>query len=91
MAGINLSLPRITMEELEDDAKLQKILSYLYQLNEQLRYELTHIDDDNISKEGISEISLTNFWVGMQPRIRSSGPKGPIKASVVVTIPNRRG
>lgn len=60
MATVNLSLPKITMEELEDDAKLQKILSYLYQLNEQLRYELTHIDDDNISKDGISEVSLTD-------------------------------
>lgn len=60
MAGINLTLPSITMEDLQDDAKLQKILSYLYQLNEQLRYELTHIDDDNISKEGISEASLTS-------------------------------
>lgn len=60
MAGINLTLPSITMEDLQDDAKLQKILSYLYQLNEQLRYELTHIDDDNISREGISEASLTS-------------------------------
>lgn len=60
MATVNLSLPKITMEELEDDAKLQKILSYLYQMNEQLRYELTHIDDDNISGDGISEVSLTD-------------------------------
>lgn len=54
MASVNLSLPKLTMDELQDDAKLQKILSYLYTLNEQLRYELTHIDDDNISGEGIS-------------------------------------
>lgn len=60
MGTVNLSMPKITMEELEDDAKLQKILSYLYQLNEQLRYELTHIDDDNISGDGISEVSLTD-------------------------------
>lgn len=60
MAAPNITLPKITMEELQDDEKLQKILSYLYQLNEQLRYELTHIDDDNISGEGISEKSLTD-------------------------------
>ncbi len=58
MAAVNLKLPDITMEDLEDDVKLQKILSYLYQLNEQLRYELTHIDDDNISKEGVSAEAL---------------------------------
>lgn len=58
MATVNLKLPDITMEDLEDDVKLQKILSYLYQLNEQLRYELTHIDDDNISAEGVSEEAL---------------------------------
>ena len=64
MAGIKLTLPNITMDELEDDTKLQKILSYLYQLNEQLRYELTHIDDDNISKEGISgDLVQGNFQV----------------------------
>lgn len=58
MGSVNLSLPKITMDDLQDDVKLQKILSYLYQLNEQLRYELTHIDDDNISKEGITESGL---------------------------------
>lgn len=60
MAVPNITLPKITMDDLQDDEKLQKILSYLYTLNEQLRYELTHIDDDNISKEGISEKSLTD-------------------------------
>lgn len=60
MASVNLTLPQLKMEDFEDDAKLQKILSYLYQLNEQLRYELTHIDDDNISGEGISEASFTD-------------------------------
>ena len=60
MASVNLTLPQLKMEDFEDDAKLQKILSYLYQLNEQLRYELTHIDDDNISGEGISESSFTD-------------------------------
>lgn len=60
MASVNLTLPQLKMEDFEDDAKLQKILSYLYQLNEQLRYELTHIDDDNISGEGISENAFTD-------------------------------
>ena len=58
MASVNLPLPSITPEDLQDEKQLQKILSYLYQLNEQLRYELTHIDDDNISKEGITEGAL---------------------------------
>lgn len=59
MATVNLKLPDLRMEDFEDDAKLQKIISYLYQLNEQLRYELTHIDDDNISADGVSAEALT--------------------------------
>ena len=49
MAKVNLQLPRIDMETLSDSQAIQRIMSYLYQLNERLRYELTHIDEDNMT------------------------------------------
>ena len=49
MAKVNLKLPRIDTEALSDSQAIQRITSYLYQLNEQLRYELTHIDEDNMT------------------------------------------
>lgn len=55
MGGVNLPQIKMQMEDVEDDVRLQKILSYLYRLNEQLRYELTNIDDDNITEEGITK------------------------------------
>ena len=61
MASVNLSLPNISKEELSKEETLKKVLSYLYQLNEQLRYELTHIDKENFAGgEGVSESVLSD-------------------------------
>ena len=60
MAKINLSLPRMDgIESMTDRQAIRRIQSYLYQLNEQLRYELTHIDEDNIAGEGTTVIGLS--------------------------------
>lgn len=59
MAKVLFSLPSIKEGQLDNAETIKKILSYLYQLNEQLRYQLTHIDDENISQEGISVESLS--------------------------------
>ena len=48
MAKVILSMPEISEDSLRDSKSLRRIWSYLYQLNEQLRYQLTHIDDSNI-------------------------------------------
>ena len=60
MAKIQLSnVPRIDEGDLTDSQNIKRIMSYLYVLNEQLRYELTHIDDDNISQEGITTQAIS--------------------------------
>lgn len=51
MAKVNLTLPNLGIDELSDSQVIRKIASYLYIQNEQLRYELTHIDEDNMSSE----------------------------------------
>ena len=59
MAKVILSMPEISEDSLRDSKSLRRIWSYLYQLNEQLRYQLTHIDDSNIAAEGLSESALS--------------------------------
>lgn len=51
MAKVNLTLPNLDLDNLSDGQIIRKIASYLYIQNEQLRYELTHIDEDNMSAE----------------------------------------
>ena len=58
MAKVNLSLPNLD-PNMTDAQAVRKIQSYLFQLVEQMRYELTHIDEDNMTGStdtaGISE------------------------------------
>ena len=46
-----LSLPSITNEKLNDAKERKAIRDYLYQLNEQLRYTLNNLDEENLSTE----------------------------------------
>lgn len=46
-----LSLPTITNDQLDDAKERKAIKDYLYQLNEQLRYVLNNLDEENLSSE----------------------------------------
>lgn len=52
MGKLNLPVPQMDAETLTDGQAIRKIQSYLFQLNEQLRYELTHIDEENMTQGG---------------------------------------
>lgn len=56
MAKVNLTLPNLEIDKLSDSQVIRKIASYLYIQNEQLRYELTHIDEDNMSSENQTQV-----------------------------------
>ena len=56
MAKVNLTLPDLKVDQLNDSQVIRKIASYLYIQNEQLRYELTHIDEDNMSSENQTSV-----------------------------------
>lgn len=67
MAKINLTpYKRVDSMELTDAQSIRRIESYLYTLNEQLRYELSHIDEDNMSSNdqasvgGVSNAAIRN-------------------------------
>lgn len=64
--NINFSLPDIVNADLSNDKERRKIIEYLYQLTEQLRFMLSNIDEDNLSdklkdeiksQEGLSQLS----------------------------------
>lgn len=59
MAKVKITLPNIDADTLNNKEMMRKILSYLYQLNEELRYQLTHIDDENIAAEGLTEAAIS--------------------------------
>lgn len=44
-------LPSFTEEDLSDKKQAKKIMEYLYQLTEQLRYTLANLDEENFTKE----------------------------------------
>ena len=56
MAKVNLTLPDLKVDQLSDSQVIRKIASYLYIQNEQLRYELTHIDEENMSPENQTSV-----------------------------------
>lgn len=59
MAKVKITLPNINAEELEDKDTIRRILSYLYQLNDELRYQLTHIDEENLTDVDVTDENVS--------------------------------
>ena len=47
----NFSLPNVSESDFEDKKRIREILEHLYALNEQLRYMLNHLDEDNFTED----------------------------------------
>ena len=54
MPSFNISIPSFRPEDLDDEKQRRRILGYMAALNEQLRYLLNNLDEDNLSA-GLSE------------------------------------
>lgn len=61
MAVFQLSLPPSLAEGAANTEENRKIRSYLFQLTEQLRYTLSHLDDENFSGTSISAKRVTGL------------------------------
>lgn len=57
MANFNLELP--SFSDIDDQKQRKQIKDYLYSLNEQLRYALSHIDTDNFTDDVKNAINST--------------------------------
>lgn len=57
MASINLpTIPRISDADLDDVKERRRIMNYLMKLDEQLRYMMTHLGEENFSQETVEAI-----------------------------------
>ena len=54
MPSFNITIPSFKPEDLDDEKQRRRILGYMAALNEQLRYLLNNLDEDNLSA-GLSE------------------------------------
>ena len=59
MAAINISMPTFGADDLNDPRARQRIVSYLYQLAEQVKYLSTHIDGENMTDDFQQEMIST--------------------------------
>ena len=59
MAAINISMPTFGADDLNDPRARQRIVSYLYQLAEQVKYLSTHIDGENMTDDFQQEMVST--------------------------------
>ena len=59
MAKFSMQAPQINTEDLEDKEAIRRVQSYLYQLNEQLRYMMMNLDSENIQEGSIGETQLS--------------------------------
>lgn len=92
MAKVNLTLPNLDLDNLNDSQIIRKIASYLYIQNEQLRYELTHIDEDNMASESSTTIQgMTQAQI--QKAIEEAGRKNQdidlSNNSIIINIQRR--
>lgn len=60
MAQLNISPPKFTEADLDDAKQRQRIMSYLYKLDEQLRYVLNNLDAENFTEEYQKTIETAN-------------------------------
>ena len=59
VAKFSLKLPQMDeLEEMDEKQAIKKIHSYLYQLNEQLRYMMCNLDSENLSDGAVNEQAL---------------------------------
>lgn len=59
VAAINISMPTFGADDLNDPKARQRIISYLYQLAEQVKYLSTHIDGENMTDDFQQEMIST--------------------------------
>lgn len=64
MAGIsNIKLPKIDIEQLNNSDYTKKIANYLLSLEENMRYMFGNIDDENVTKKFIDDLTVQHLNV----------------------------
>ena len=72
MASLGFNLPNISGNTLKDEKERKQIMEYLFQLTEQLKYTLTHLDGDNMTDEFKEEIESTEAIQSFERKLQST-------------------
>ena len=83
MAVFQLSLPPALAEGGAGTEENRKIRSYLFQLTEQLRYTLNHLDDENFSEGGISPERIAGLGTEISKAAQAEIGKAKIGAAQI--------
>ena len=72
MSFTGFNLPTITNADLSDEQERRKILEYLFQLTEQLRFVLNNLDEDNFSPQFLDEIQDSDAVNALSTRVEDA-------------------
>lgn len=88
MAEINLSMPKLTPEDFDDERQRRRIIGYLAALTEQVRYALNNLDEENLSgtlrtylegRAGSDELQLV--------RAQADGTDARLRQAIISVVP----
>ena len=72
MAAFGFDLPNINGNTLKDEKERKQIMDYLFQLTEQLKYTLSHLDQDNMTESFREEIQSTEAIKSFERMLESA-------------------
>lgn len=72
MAAFGFELPNINGNTLKDEKERKQIMDYLFQLTEQLKYTLSHLDEENMTDEFKEEIQSSEAIQSFERRLEST-------------------
>lgn len=81
MAKFSFQIPKISESDLTDREAIKKVQSYLWQMNEQLRYMMMNLDTENLAEGAITEGLLADDVKNLLKnlRLRSENAEAQIK------------
>jgi len=81
MAKFSFQVPKISEGDLTDREAVKKVQSYLWQMNEQLRYMMMNLDTENLAEGAITEGLLADDVKNLLKnlRVRSENAEAQIK------------
>lgn len=72
MASFGFDLPNINGNTLKDEKERRQVMEYLFQLTEQLKHTLTHLDEDNMTESFKEEIQSTGAIKSFERKLEST-------------------
>lgn len=72
MASFDIELPKIDEKTLGDAKAIKQVMDYLFQLNEQLKYVLSHLDGENMTETFKEEVQSSEAIQKFERKLEST-------------------